>query len=147
MGNNPWHRSGRSGRRDRREAPRAVFGDTQFSGFDRRRTFRGTCFRIPGRKIRHGHEGAVPLLRGLPDGKVTYPVRVMKLMGIERLIVSNAAGGINPAHEIGDIMIIKDHINMIPEHPLRGRNIDALGPRFVDMKDAYNPDMIRTVEK
>ena len=73
MGNNPGHRSGRSGRRDRREAPRAVFGDTQFSGFDRRRTFRGTCFRIPGRKIRHGHEGAVPLLRGLPDGKGNVP--------------------------------------------------------------------------
>lgn len=92
-------------------------------------------------------KGRFHYYEGYPMEKVTYPVRVMKLMGIERLIVSNAAGGINPVHEIGDIMIIKDHINMIPEHPLRGRNIDALGPRFVDMKDAYNPDMIRTVEK
>lgn len=79
---------------------------------------------------------------GYPMDKVTYPVRVMKLMGIRRLVVSNAAGGINPAHRIGDIMIINDHINMIPEHPLRGKNIAELGPRFVDMKDAYNPAMI-----
>ena len=84
---------------------------------------------------------------GYPMDKVTYPVRVMKLMGIRRLVVSNAAGGINPAHRIGDIMIINDHINMIPEHPLRGKNIDELGPRFMDMKDAYNPAMIRRAKE
>ena len=84
---------------------------------------------------------------GYPMDKVTYPVRVMKLMGVRRLVVSNAAGGINPAHRIGDIMIINDHINMIPEHPLRGKNIDELGPRFVDMKDAYNPAMIRRAKE
>ena len=84
---------------------------------------------------------------GYPMDKVTYPVRMMKLMGIRRLVVSNAAGGINPAHRIGDIMIINDHINMIPEHPLRGKNIDELGPRFVDMKDAYNPAMIRRAKE
>lgn len=84
---------------------------------------------------------------GYPMDKVTYPVRVMKLMGIRRLVVSNAAGGINPAHRIGDIMIINDHINMIPEHPLHGKNIDELGPRFVDMKDAYNPAMIRRAKE
>ena len=84
---------------------------------------------------------------GYPMDKVTYPVRVMKLMGIRRLVVSNAAGGINPAHRIGDIMIIRDHINMIPEHPIRGKNIDELGPRFVDMKDAYNPAMIRRAKE
>lgn len=84
---------------------------------------------------------------GYPMDKVTYPVRVMKLMGIRRLVVSNAAGGINLAHRIGDIMIINDHINMIPEHPLRGKNIDELGPRFVDMKDAYNPAMIRRAKE
>lgn len=84
---------------------------------------------------------------GYPMDKVTYPVRVMKLMGIRRLVVSNAAGGINPAHRIGDIMIIRDHINLIPEHPLRGKNIDELGPRFVDMKDAYNPAMIRRAKE
>lgn len=79
---------------------------------------------------------------GYSMDKVTYPVRVMKLLGVKRLVVSNAAGGINPAHRIGDIMLITDHINMIPEHPLRGKNIDELGPRFVDMKDAYNPQML-----
>lgn len=84
---------------------------------------------------------------GYPMDKVTYPVRVMKLMGIRRLVVSNAAGGINPAHRIGDIMIINDHINMIPEHPLRGKNIAEFGPRFVDMKDAYNPAMIRRAKE
>lgn len=84
---------------------------------------------------------------GYPMDKVTYPVRVMKLMGIRHLVVSNAAGGINPAHRIGDIMIINDHINMIPEHPLRGKNIAELGPRFVDMKDAYNPAMIRRAKE
>ena len=84
---------------------------------------------------------------GYPMDKVTYPVRVMKLMGIRRLVVSNAAGGINPAHRIGDIMIIRDHINLIPEHPLRGKYIDELGPRFVDMKDAYNPAMIRRAKE
>ena len=84
---------------------------------------------------------------GYPMDKVTYPVRVMKLMGIRRLVVSNAAGGINPAHRIGDIMIINDHINMIPEHPLRGKNIDELGPRFEDKKDAYNPAMIRRAKE
>ena len=84
---------------------------------------------------------------GYPMDKVTYPVRVMKLMGIRRLVVSNAAGGINPAHRIGDIMIIRDHINLIPEHPLRGKNIDELGLRFVDMKDAYNPAMIRRAKE
>lgn len=84
---------------------------------------------------------------GYPMDKVTYPVRVIKLMGIRRLVVSNAAGGINPAHRIGDIMIINDHINMIPEHPLRGKNIAELGPRFVDMKDAYNPAMIRRAKE
>lgn len=73
--------------------------------------------------------------------QVTFPVRVMKFLGIERMIVSNAAGGVNPEHEIGDIMLISDHINMIPEHPLRGCNLDELGPRFVDMKDCYNPAM------
>ena len=84
---------------------------------------------------------------GYPMGTVTYHVQVMELMGIRRLVVSNAAGGINPAPRIGDIMIINDHINMIPEHPLRGKNIDELGPRFVDMKDAYNPAMNRPAKE
>ncbi len=91
--------------------------------------------------------GRFHFYEGYSMDKVTYPVRVMKLMGIDRLVVSNASGGVNPAHKIGDIMIITDHINMIPEHPLRGKNMAELGPRFVDMKDAYNPKMVAAAKK
>lgn len=91
--------------------------------------------------------GRFHFYEGYSMDKVTYPIRVMKLMGIGRLVVSNAAGGVNPGHKIGDIMIITDHINMIPEHPLRGKNMAELGPRFVDMKDAYNPKMVAAAKK
>ncbi len=75
---------------------------------------------------------------------VTFPIRVFHLLGIKNLIVSNAAGGVNPAFHVADVMIINDHINMMPEHPLRGKNIDELGPRFVDMSEPYNKRMIET---
>ena len=65
----------------------------------------------------------------------------MRELGIKTLFVSNAAGGMNPDFEIGDLMIITDHINHFPEHPLRGRNIDY-GPRFPDMSEAYNRELI-----
>ena len=74
--------------------------------------------------------------------QVTYPVRVMKLLGISKLFVSNASGGTNPDFEIGEIMIINDHINTFPEHPLTGPNIDELGPRFPDMSKPYDKTMI-----
>jgi purine-nucleoside phosphorylase len=73
---------------------------------------------------------------------VTFPIRVFHLLGIKNLILSNACGGVNPNYTIADIVILKDHINMMPEHPLRGRNIDELGPRFVDMSEPYNKKMI-----
>lgn len=79
--------------------------------------------------------------------EVTYPVRVMKMLGVKTMIVSNAAGGLNPNQEVGDLMIIKDHINLQPEHPLRGKNDENLGPRFPDMLNAYNPGMIATALK
>ena len=75
---------------------------------------------------------------------VVFPFRVFKLLGIQNLIVSNASGGVNPNFNVADIMIINDHINMMPEHPLRGKNIDELGPRFVDMSEPYNKNMIET---
>ncbi|WP_124640747.1 purine-nucleoside phosphorylase [Amniculibacterium aquaticum] len=77
---------------------------------------------------------------------ITFPFRVFKLLGIQNLIVSNASGGVNSKFKVGDVMLIKDHINMMPEHPLRGKNIDELGPRFVDMSEPYNKKMLSTVE-
>jgi purine-nucleoside phosphorylase len=74
--------------------------------------------------------------------QLTFPVRVMKALGIENLIISNAAGGMNPHFNIGDLMIIKDHINLFPEHPLRGPNDERLGPRFPDMSKPYDAVMI-----
>ncbi|WP_326981003.1 purine-nucleoside phosphorylase [Chryseobacterium sp. MYb264] len=78
---------------------------------------------------------------------VTFPIRVFKLLGIQNLILSNACGGVNPDYSVADIVILKDHINMMPEHPLRGKNIDELGPRFVDMSEPYNKKMISVAEK
>ena len=73
--------------------------------------------------------------------EVTSPVRGMRELGIKTLFVSNASGGTNPAFEIGDLMIITDHINHFPEHPLRGKNI-PYGPRFPDMSEAYDKALI-----
>jgi purine-nucleoside phosphorylase len=78
---------------------------------------------------------------------VTFPVRVMKALGVETLIVSNAAGGMNENFKVGDMMLITDHINLFPEHPLRGRNDDRLGVRFPDMSEAYDKQLIATARK
>ncbi|MES2703631.1 MAG: purine-nucleoside phosphorylase [Bacteroidota bacterium] len=74
--------------------------------------------------------------------EVTFPVRVMKALGVETLIVSNAAGGMNKAFTIGDLMILTDHINQFPEHPLRGHNDERLGTRFPDMSQPYDHKLI-----
>lgn len=74
--------------------------------------------------------------------EVTFPVRVLKMLGIEALFVSNASGSINPDIQPGDLMIIRDHINLQPEHPLHGPNEEELGPRFPDMSDTYNKSLI-----
>ncbi|WP_027376714.1 purine-nucleoside phosphorylase [Kaistella palustris] len=73
---------------------------------------------------------------------VVFPIRVFHLLGIKNLILSNASGGVNPAFHVADVMIINDHINMMPEHPLRGQNLEELGPRFVDMSEPYSRKMI-----
>jgi purine-nucleoside phosphorylase len=78
---------------------------------------------------------------------VTFPIRVFHLLGIKNIILSNASGGVNPAYKVADIVILKDHINMMPEHPLRGKNIEEFGPRFVDMSEPYNKKMIAAAEK
>ncbi len=88
-------------------------------------------------------QGRFHFYEGYDMTKVTFPVRVMKFLGIETLFVSNAAGGMNPNFEIGELMIINDHINMFPEHPLRGKNYEDLGPRFPDMHAVYDPELIK----
>lgn len=87
-------------------------------------------------------QGRFHFYEGYSMKEVTFPVRVMRELGIKTLFVSNAAGGMNPAFEIGDLMIITDHINFFPEHPLRGKNIEY-GPRFPDMSEAYNRTLIQ----
>ena len=88
-------------------------------------------------------QGRFHYYEGWEMSEVTFPIRVMKLLGIEKLMVSNACGGVNPEFKVGDVMIITDHINMMPEHPLRGENEEKFGPRFVDMHEPYSLKMIR----
>ncbi len=83
-------------------------------------------------------QGRFHFYEGYSMKEVTFPVRVMKLLGITHLFVSNASGGLNPTYRVGDIMVINDHINMFPEHPLRGKNLKELGTRFPDMSHTYN---------
>ena len=81
--------------------------------------------------------GRFHFYEGYSGGEITFPVRVMKAVGISSLIISNAAGGLNPHHQAGQIVLVNDHINLMPEHPLRGKNDERLGVRFPAMKDAY----------
>lgn len=85
-------------------------------------------------------QGRFHYYEGYSMKEVTFPVRVMKELGIKTLFVSNASGGTNPDFEIGDLMIITDHINHFPEHPLRGKNL--YGDRFPDMSEAYSKELI-----
>lgn len=87
-------------------------------------------------------QGRFHFYEGYSMKEVTFPVRVMKYLGVRKLIVSNASGGVNSNYEVGSIVLIKDHINMMPEHPLRGRNDERFGPRFVNMSESYSKDMI-----
>jgi len=87
-------------------------------------------------------QGRFHYYEGYNMKEVTFPVRVMKAIGIETLLVSNASGGVNPDFEIGDLMIITDHLNLFPEHPLNGKNFNELGTRFPDMSEAYSKKLI-----
>ena len=87
-------------------------------------------------------QGRFHFYEGYSATEVTFPVRVMKYLGIKKLFVSNASGGVNPNYKVGSIVLIKDHINMTPEHPLRGKNDERFGPRFVNMSEPYSRKMI-----
>ena len=87
-------------------------------------------------------QGRFHFYEGYSMKEVTFPVRVMKYLGVEKLIVSNASGGVNSNYNVGDIVLIKDHVNMMPEHPLRGKNDERFGPRFVNMSEPYSKKMI-----
>ncbi len=98
-----------------------------------------------------GRIGEVPVLamqgrfhyyEGYTMEQVTFPARVMKLLGIERFFVSNASGGLNPGFKVGDVMVITDHINMFGTNPLIGPNVDEFGPRFPDMSQTYSQRLI-----
>ena len=85
-------------------------------------------------------QGRFHFYEGYTMQQVTFPVRIMKAMGVKTLCVSNACGGMNPSFEVGELMIIKDHINLFPTNPLIGKNFSELGPRFPDMSSAYKKE-------
>lgn len=99
---------------------------------------------ILGGKFVVAMQGRFHYYEGYSMEQVTLPVRVMKLLGISLLVVSNAAGGVNPEYKVGDLMIIKDHINLMP-NPLVGANMDEFGPRFPDMTRPYDNGVISKV--
>ena len=90
-------------------------------------------------------KGRFHYYEGYTMKEVTFPVRVMYELGIKTLFVSNAAGGMNPGFKIGDLMVITDHINFFPEHPLHGPNFPT-GPRFPDMHQVYDPELIKLAD-
>ena len=95
---------------------------------------------LGGKKVLAMH-GRFHYYEGYTMKEVTFPIRVFQALNIEYLFVSNAAGGMNSSFDVGDIMLIEDHINLFPEHPLHGKNYKELGTRFPDMSEAYNKEL------
>ena len=94
-----------------------------------------------------GMQGRFHYYEGYDMKQVTFPVRVMKALGVETLFVSNAAGGMNKEFKVGDVMIITDHINLFPENPLRGKNYNELGTRFPAMTEAYSKELVALADQ
>lgn len=92
-------------------------------------------------------QGRFHYYEGYTMEDITFPVKVMRVLGAKVLIVSNACGGLNPQFNRGDIMVITDHINLLPDNPLRGKNIDKLGARFPDMFEPYDRKLIKLTEE
>ncbi|MDP6909713.1 MAG: purine-nucleoside phosphorylase [Flavobacteriales bacterium] len=99
-------------------------------------------FGVLGTKNIVAMQGRFHFYEGYAFQELALPIRVMKFLGIERLFVSNACGGVNPDFEIGDLMIIDDHVNLLPGNPLLGPNYNELGPRFPDMSEPYDHGLI-----
>jgi purine-nucleoside phosphorylase len=88
-------------------------------------------------------QGRFHFYEGYSMEQVVFPIRVMKLLGVKKLFVSNAAGGLDPAYNTSDLMVITDHINLQPTNPLIGKNLDELGPRFPDMSEPYSEHLVQ----
>lgn len=92
-------------------------------------------------------QGRFHYYEGYSMREITFPIRVLKMLGVKTLFISNAAGGLNPDYRKGDLMIIDDHINLQPENPLTGSNMDDFGPRFPDMSEPYDPGLIQRAQE